>query len=96
MKIYFMKTNGYNAIVFTDGEMATVREYTPTGMFDGIGIDLYSTDAVEQCRKYFMDLAADENLNGYAEIADDMHEIPFQEIEEEPEIELTLIYEDED
>lgn len=90
MKIYFMRTNGYNAIVFTDGEMATVREYAPTGMLDGI--DLYANDAVEQFRKYFSDRASD--LNGYAEIADDMHEIPFLEIKEEPETELTLIYED--
>lgn len=89
MKIYLMKTNAYNEIVFESNGMAKITESAPSGRFEGI--DLYGENTVEELEKWFADNADDIDYDDiYCEDEHDFKDILNDA--EEFSAELILIY----
>ena len=91
MKVYFMKTNGDNLVILTDGETAKVYNASPSGIYEGV--DLYADDTAEKLKEHFTALDSAGDLNYYRDIgAED--EIPFADITNElEETDAELIFE---
>lgn len=68
MKIYLMKTNAGNEVVFYQDGMAKITDCAPTGMLAGT-VDIVSDNAAEELKKYFSDISGD--LNGFWEMPGD-------------------------
>lgn len=75
MKVYLLKTDAYNAVIFTDGKTAKVKHTDSDGKVDGV--DLYQTDengrldfdkVVSDLENYFNDLENSCGLNDYDSI----------------------------
>lgn len=94
MKVYFMKTNGDNIVILTDGETAKVYNASPSGIYEGV--DLYADDTAEKLKEHFTALDSVGDLNYYRDIgAED--EIPFADIVNElEETGAVLVFENED
>lgn len=66
MKIYFLKTDGNNQVIFTEEDTAKVFDAAPTGIFEGV--DLYSSNAEKELKETFIKLYQNGELNDFTEI----------------------------
>ena len=74
MKIYLVKTNDYNCIIFAEGTEYIMMGCEPSGLFDGT-IDIYADDAADRLRAYFQNLDNSGELNDFDEMPGDREEI---------------------
>ena len=74
MKIYLVKTNDYNCIIFTEGAEYIVKGSESDGILDG-AIDIYADDAADQLRAYFQNLDDNGELNDFDEMPGEREEI---------------------
>lgn len=73
MLVYFVKTDSYNNLVFTEGLEAIIRDCAPSGMFEGI--DLYAEDAASRLKAHFEALNEAGELNDFSDIWGDREKI---------------------
>lgn len=92
MKAYFLKTNGNNLVILTDGDTAKIYDGAPSGIYEGV--DLYADDAAEQLKNSFEELEAFGDMNDYSDIWSD-NEVDFSEIESEIE-DAELVFDSKD
>ena len=78
ISVYLLKTDAYNMVVITDGEIAKLYDCVPDGMFNGI--DIYSPLALLQISCYFCHSEFNGELSGDISDYTGSDEIPFFDI----------------
>ena len=73
MKIFYVKTDDYNNIVFAEGREAIIKGCEPSGMFEGI--DIYAEDAPSRLKSHFEALNEAGELNDFSDIWGDREKI---------------------
>lgn len=90
MKAYFVETNAYNSVMFTDGKTAKFFNAVPSGIFEGV--DLYSDNAVERLREMLKKLYDDGNMEDFNSMWTS-DEMPIDDLAEEME-DAVLVFDD--
>lgn len=73
MKVFLVKTDSYNDLVFAEGREAIIKGCEPSGMFEGI--DLYAENAVSRLKAYFEALSETRELNDFSQMPGERQEI---------------------
>lgn len=73
MKIFYVKTNGYNCIVYTEGREAIIKGCEPSGMFEGV--DICAEDAASRLTAVLEALNDAGDLNDFSQMPGDRQEI---------------------
>ena len=85
MRVYFLKTNGYNAVVLSDGKTAKVQHTDASGKIYGVGLYQTNVNGLLDCNKVIDDLRnyfSNLENSGYLENYDSIHsEFPLEEDE---------------
>ena len=93
IKVYLLKTDAYNMVVISDGEIAKLYDCAPDGMFGGV-VDIYSPAAPVGLEYYFLNAFYSDNL--LTDISDycGSDELPFFDIADSVGLYLVLEFDE--